>query len=187
MKKLPQAEQEKTHRNVLVVLDDVVGAIKKAEFDPRLAQLVMNRRHIIFNGTISLIMVTQKYTLIPARIRSNANWLVLYQLNPMDLETAYRDAVTLPPYKWFSLLQFVYGVDMRSKPEKAGAKRVKKKQGEEEEEEKAVMQEDRDVQEMGEREQLKIGEILKKRKYENLGIWVEANMYFKNFKRINVE
>lgn len=78
LKRLPRQDQERTHRNVLVVLDDVVASIKKAEFDPRLAQLVMNRRHIIFNGTISLIMVTQKYNLIPARVRSNANWLILY-------------------------------------------------------------------------------------------------------------
>ena len=58
LKKMPTSEQRRTHRNVLVVLDDVVGQIKKAEYDPRLAQLVMNRRHIIFNGTISIIMVT---------------------------------------------------------------------------------------------------------------------------------
>jgi hypothetical protein len=55
---MPKVDQERTHRNVLVVLDDVVGQVKKAEFDPRLAQLVMNRRHIIFNGTISIIVVT---------------------------------------------------------------------------------------------------------------------------------
>jgi hypothetical protein len=93
---MPRSHQEQTHRNILVVLDDVVGSVKKAEFDPRLSQLVMNRRHIIFNGTISIIMVTQKYTLIPSRVRSNANWLILFQLNPMDFETAYRDCVTLP-------------------------------------------------------------------------------------------
>jgi hypothetical protein len=58
----------------------------------------MNRRHIIFNGTISLIFVTQKYSLIPSRIRSNANWLILYQLNPNEFDIAYRDSVTLPPY-----------------------------------------------------------------------------------------
>lgn len=75
---MPLDKQQKTHRNVLVVLDDVVGQIKKSEFDPRLAQLVMNRRHLIFNGSISIIMVTQKYSLIPSRVRSNANWLILY-------------------------------------------------------------------------------------------------------------
>jgi hypothetical protein len=32
----------------------------------------------------------------------------------------------------------------------------------------------------------KIGNELQNKKYENLGIWVEANMYFKNFKRIKL-
>jgi hypothetical protein len=99
----------------LVVLDDVVGQVKKAEFDPRLAQLVMNRRHIIFNGTISIIVVTQKYTLIPARVRSNASWLILYQLNPVDFETAYRDAVTLLPERWRDILSFTFNVDFNAK------------------------------------------------------------------------
>jgi hypothetical protein len=37
LKKMPETEQRRTHRNVLLVLDDVVSSVKKAEFDPRLA------------------------------------------------------------------------------------------------------------------------------------------------------
>ena len=37
LKKMPRVVQEQGHRNVLLVLDDVVGQIKKAEYDPRLA------------------------------------------------------------------------------------------------------------------------------------------------------
>ena len=58
LKKMPLEKQKKSHRNILFVFDDVVGQIKKSEFDPRLSQLVMNRRHLIFNGTISIVMVT---------------------------------------------------------------------------------------------------------------------------------
>ena len=57
-------------------------------------------------------MVTQKYSMIPARVRSNANWLILYQLNPIDFETAYRDSVTMPPYRWREVLKFVYNVEI---------------------------------------------------------------------------
>ena len=110
---MPEKERDKTRRNVLFVMDDVVAAIKKAEYDPRLAQLVMNRRHLILNGTISLIFVTQKYHLIPTRVRANATWLVLYQLNPHEFECAYRDAVTLSPDRWHELLQFVFNVRFR--------------------------------------------------------------------------
>lgn len=84
----------------MIVLDDVAGQIKKAEFDPRLSQLVMNRRHLIPNGTISIMMVAQKYTLIPARVRSNANWTVLFNVNPLDFELVYRDAVLLRKDEW---------------------------------------------------------------------------------------
>ena len=69
----------------------------------------MNRRHLLFNGTISLIFVTQKYTLIPSRIRSNANWIIVYQLNPADFEVVYKDAVVHGRNKWESLLSFVFG------------------------------------------------------------------------------
>lgn len=172
MKKLPKEQVQTTHRNVLVVLDDVVASIKKAEFDPRLSQLVMNRRHVIFNGTISIIMVTQKYTLIPSRVRSNASWLVLYQLNPNDFETAYRDAVTLPQQEWHQLLHFVFGVKLKGEGKK-------KKEAIEEEEE-----EFKEEQDLPEQVQRSIGDELKNKKYENIGIWVESNLYFKNFKRI---
>ena len=56
--KMPYEDQKATHVNVLLILDDVVADIKKNENNPELARLVMNRRHIILNGTISIIMVT---------------------------------------------------------------------------------------------------------------------------------
>ena len=101
----------------------------------------MNRRHIIFNGTISIIMVTQKYTLIPARVRSNASWLILYQLNPLDFETAYRDAVTLLPERWRDILSFVFNVDFNSKRLKE-----KHRKGQHEEEKKGEEVEEQETE-----------------------------------------
>lgn len=54
-----------THLNVLLVLDDVAGDIKGGEFDPSLIKLFFNRRHLIANGTLSIITVTQKFSAIP--------------------------------------------------------------------------------------------------------------------------
>lgn len=56
------------------------------------------------NGTISLMVVTQKYTLIPARFRSNASWLILFRLNPLDFENVYKDAITKSSREWHELL-----------------------------------------------------------------------------------
>jgi len=47
--------------------------------------------------------------MIPSRIRSNSNWLVLYRLNPNDFETVYKDVIMIQPQKWEELLHFVYG------------------------------------------------------------------------------
>lgn len=100
VEQMSHAERTSTHVNVLLVLDDVVSSIKKAEYDPRLSQLIMNRRHLLLNGTLSIIIVSQKYTLIPIRLRSNANWLVLYQLNPIDFENVYKDSIIHDMKTW---------------------------------------------------------------------------------------
>jgi hypothetical protein len=97
--------------NVLFVFDDVIGSIKKAEFDARMAQLFMNRRHLIINGTISTIIVSQKYKLIPSRIRSTASWIIFFHLNPRDFEHIYEDAVLLDKKTWAELLSFAFGND----------------------------------------------------------------------------
>jgi hypothetical protein len=167
LRKLPKQEQERTHRNVLLVLDDVVGSIKKAEFDPRLAQLVMNRRHLVFNGTVSIMIVTQKYTLIPSRIRSNASWVILFQLNPVDFETAYKDVVVIAPYKWRALLEFAFGKGVGDNSKRAPTTREEIKHEEEMKEEEVETEEDTD------KANEKRREMMKNKRFDNLGIWCE--------------
>ena len=58
VKKLTEEQQHKTHTNVLVIMDDVVGEIKSEEGNVALAQLFYNRRHLIANGTISTMVVS---------------------------------------------------------------------------------------------------------------------------------
>lgn len=157
---MPFEEKKKKHVNILLVLDDVVGSIKKAEYDQRLAQLVMNRRHLIFNGTLSIIVVSQKYTLIPCRIRSNASWLIVYQLNPMDFEAVYRDVVVLDVHRWRALLKYVFGETFDQGGGGGGD------------------------QQMEQRGRGSFTDFMKEKKFENLGIWIEFNVNFKNFKRI---
>lgn len=48
----------KKKMNILFILDDVVSEIKKLEYDPRTISLFFNRRHLLQNGTISLMLVT---------------------------------------------------------------------------------------------------------------------------------
>jgi hypothetical protein len=85
-----------------------VADIKAVESDPLLSRLFLNRRHLILNGMISTVTITQKYTLLPARIRSQMSWMILFKLNGLDMETVYRDVVTLPRATWERVLDFVF-------------------------------------------------------------------------------
>jgi hypothetical protein len=84
-----------THLNVLLVLDDVAGDIKVGEFDPSLIKLFFNRRHLIANGTLSIITITQKFSAIPQKIRTISSWIIIFRLNPIETETVWKDAVVL--------------------------------------------------------------------------------------------
>ena len=46
-------------------------------------------------------------------------------------------------------------------------------------------EEEEDVLLQKRKEHLQLEDMIKSRKHENLGIWVESNVYFKNFQRIN--
>ena len=52
--------------------------------------------------------------MIPAKIRSNSSWLILFRLNPIDFENVYKDVVMLPLQKWNALLESVYRVNENS-------------------------------------------------------------------------
>lgn len=47
--------------------------------------------------------------MIPARIRSNSNWMILFRLNPVDFETVRVDATSLKKKNWDNVLKFVFG------------------------------------------------------------------------------
>lgn len=53
--------------------------------------------------------------MIPARIRSQASWLALFKLNPMDFETVFRDAVLLDRVRWDYLVGNVFGSDSKGR------------------------------------------------------------------------
>lgn len=146
-----QEQLYNTHKHVLFIFDDVVGDIKALEHDPSLTKLFFNRRHLVANGTISIILVSQKFTSIPQKIRTNSNWFILFRLNPVEFENVWKDAIVLSRDHWSKLIEDVFGT---------------------EEEDIALSK-------------LSVDEQIKKRRYDNLGIWVEfSNFMFKNFERL---
>ena len=74
-----------TKLNILIVFDDVVSQLKDLERDQLINNLFLNRRHILPNATISIIIATQKYNLVPLRFRTVATSLVLFDLGRKEM------------------------------------------------------------------------------------------------------
>jgi len=104
-----EEQLQATHKNILILLDDVVSDIKQGEHDTSLMKLFYNRRHIVANGTVSIVIVSQKFTSIPQKIRVNSNWLILFRLNPVEFDSVWKDAVVLNKDRWHATLKEVFG------------------------------------------------------------------------------
>ena len=70
--------------NMLILMDDCVGEMRKYQFDEYFKALVFNRRHLIPRGCISLIFTTQYYVRIPRDIRANLNTMIIFNCTPED-------------------------------------------------------------------------------------------------------
>ena len=72
-------------KNILIIFDDVISEIKKAEKDPEFLSLFYNRRHLLGDKfLISHLITTQKYSLCPAKVRSVVTSVIAFQLMKMD-------------------------------------------------------------------------------------------------------
>lgn len=60
-------------------MDDVVSSMKNFNH-PDFIAIFYNRRHLLTEGTISFIVTTQKWNLIPTFIRVAFNMIVLFPL-----------------------------------------------------------------------------------------------------------
>ena len=79
--------------SVLLILDDVVSDMKDHEKDPRLISLFFNRRHLLWNGNVSIMITTQKYTMIPARFRSCITDIIIFNLSPFDTKKVFEESI----------------------------------------------------------------------------------------------
>ena len=98
--------QSNTHTNILIIIDDFVSQIKKQQNNPNLNTLFFNRRHIVKNATISLIITSQRYMSIPSSIRSCINILVVFQLTRKDILKIWEEHINLSKKTFISLLSF---------------------------------------------------------------------------------
>lgn len=90
IKELNQRDLKK-HINICFVLDDVISQIRKKETDPKLIQLLFNRRWVLKNGTVSYIITTQRYMVTPPILRSIVTGYFIFKINADDLAKLKRD------------------------------------------------------------------------------------------------
>lgn len=94
---------------VLFILDDCISEIKTLEKDPIIINLFFNRRHLLWSGVISVMITTQKYTMIPAKFRSCFTDLVFFNLSPFDIDKIFEDSIVkYTKAEWKSIVARVY-------------------------------------------------------------------------------
>jgi len=96
-------DDEKT----LMIFDDVVNDITKSVKN-RMKKLIMNRRHIA--GSVSIILTTQVYNLIPLPIRKQLDIIFLYPTkNIKEIESVREEYVNFFSKKQFNkVLDYVF-------------------------------------------------------------------------------
>jgi energy-coupling factor transporter ATP-binding protein EcfA2 len=81
------------YMNVLFIFDDIISELYNSRYSKEIGQFIFNRRHLLLNGMISIILTSQKFTRIPTEIRSCSNIIIFFKLNSMCLKKIYEDLV----------------------------------------------------------------------------------------------
>lgn len=95
------------YTNVLFILDDVIASLHKNPRCKEIMSFIFNRRHLLDNGMISILITTQKYRYAPTVIRSNITFIILFKLNKMD-NFAIRDELVYSDLDFGDILAYVF-------------------------------------------------------------------------------
>lgn len=97
-------KHKENNTNVLFIIDDHVSTIHSLQNDKQFIKFFFNRRHLLWNGSVSIIITSQKYSLIPAKFRSNLSWIMFFKLNPLDLKKIYEELVVIDSRNDFNFI-----------------------------------------------------------------------------------
>lgn len=88
------SQQTALNKNVLLIIDDCIAEVKDKLKDTKIASLFFNRRHLLWGeGKISIVITSQKYTMIPARFRSCITNLLLFSISPFDMQKIFEESI----------------------------------------------------------------------------------------------
>lgn len=92
--------EEFSGKKVLILLDDVVTEIGRRGHNDELIRLILNRRHLTTHpggprgGFVSVIVATQKYNMIPKRLRINATSTWMFPTQSAAEKRNFREDLT---------------------------------------------------------------------------------------------
>ena len=89
--KLATKEKKK---NIVFIFDDVVTHLRSQKAKTEFSSFIFNRRHLIENGTISIIVTSQKYKTIPPEIRITLNVILLFPISEIEISQIEQEHVT---------------------------------------------------------------------------------------------
>jgi GTPase SAR1 family protein len=82
-----EGEEKKTTQHLLIVIDDLVSDLYKQASDETMIQLFFNRRHYLPYLHIHYIIVTQKFNMVPSKIRSTFTMLYIFPISLVEWKT----------------------------------------------------------------------------------------------------
>lgn len=105
------------YTNVLIIIDDLIADLYENKTSRELKELVFNRRHLLTNGMVSIILTSQKYSLVrnytflnkkASPIRSNLTLFFTFRLNNVCLEKIKKEIITIDTRKFGNIVDFVF-------------------------------------------------------------------------------
>jgi hypothetical protein len=104
IKKLNESPPRPYKINVLLIFDDVISDIKKQQYNPALTSLLFNRRHLLRDGTISILITSQKYIVCPPRVRSTLTSVIFFGVSKPDFKKIKEENFTSSQGKMTDLI-----------------------------------------------------------------------------------
>lgn len=82
-----KGRQGEQTRHVVVILDDVVSYLKAQQQDEQLISLFYNRRHFKVGVHVHFILTTQKWNMLPCKIRSVLTGVMVFPVTSVEWKT----------------------------------------------------------------------------------------------------
>lgn len=116
--KIENLKDTESYINVLFILDDVIADLFKNRFAKEIMSFVFNRRHLLNNGMISIIITSQKYTFVPTAMRANITSIYMFLLNGIEFMKIKKEII-FNEKEFEKVLKMVFGEEPKTNKNQA--------------------------------------------------------------------